>query len=205
MISCVGQTSPCTVSNTPAGIARYDKRHDATSVDRLSLLPDLQSALSEGHIRLHYQPKYNLHTKQPVGAEALARWFHPEQGVLPPDLWIPAVEQSSLIREFTAYVLDQAIEECASWPGDEFTIAVNLSARSLLDGELPGLVASLLKKHALSPDRLVLEITETVMMSSMETVEHTLVGLRSIGVKLSVDDFGTGYSSPTFLAKQTVT
>ena len=190
--------------SSPAGVARYDQRRDATSIDRLSLLPDLQTALSEGHIRLHYQPKYDLQSGLPLGAEALARWFHPVQGVLPPDLWIPAVEQSSLMREFTAYVLDQAIGECVSWPIDRHTVAVNLSARSLLDGELPSTVASLLKRHGLPAERLVLEITETVMMSSLETVEQTLTALRKLGVKLSVDDFGTGYSSLTFLARQTV-
>src|SRR5207248_2044670 len=162
------------------------------SVDRLSLLPELKAALSDGHIRLHYQPKYDLRTGLPVGAEALARWFHPEQGVLPPGLWVPAVEQSTLIREFTAYVLDHAIRDCVTWPADTRRVAVNLSARSLLDDELPDLVASLLFQYRLPAESLVLEITETVMMSSLETVERTLAALRALGVKLSVDDFGTG-------------
>jgi diguanylate cyclase (GGDEF)-like protein len=190
--------------STPIGVARYDQRLDGTSVDRLSLLPDLKAALNDGDIHLHFQPKYDLQSGRPIGAEALARWCHPEQGTLPPNVWVPAVEQSVLIRDFTAYVLERAIRACVTWPVETQSVAVNLSARSLLDDELPDLVASLLSAHGLAAESLVLEITETVMMSSLETVEQTLSRLRALGVKLSVDDFGTGYSSLTFLARQAV-
>jgi diguanylate cyclase (GGDEF)-like protein len=187
----------------PGGLARYDEQRDATSVDRVSLLPEIQTALACGDIRLHYQPKYDLMSGEAIGAEALARWWHPERGLLPPDLWVPVVEQSTLIREFTAYVLERAVADCVTWPRAE-RIAVNLSARCLLDNELPALVEGVLTRHGLTAERLTLEITETVMMSSVDTVEQTLAGLRRLGVRLSVDDFGTGYSSLTFLSRQTV-
>jgi diguanylate cyclase (GGDEF)-like protein len=193
------------------GLARaisvYDVSRDAASLDRLALAAELRTALeSEDQLFLHLQPSMDLASGSPVGAEALIRWRHPRRGLVPPGDFIPVVEHTDLLGPFTRYVLDKALTISAAWSaeGHPLPIAVNLSARSLLDRQLPGEVAALLGKHQVVPEQLVLEITETVMMSDLEVVEEVLEGLRRLGVQLSVDDFGTGYSSLTFLSRVSV-
>ena len=136
----------------------------------------------------------------------LTRWQHPRRGLLGPAEFIDVAEHSGLVREFTLHVLDRAVRECAGWDHAraDLTVAVNLSARNLLDPDLPADVEALLTRHGLPADRLVLEITETTVMSELEVVEGVLAGLRRLGVELSVDDFGTGYSSLAFLQRVAV-
>jgi EAL domain-containing protein (putative c-di-GMP-specific phosphodiesterase class I) len=123
-----------------------------------------------------------------------------------PSEFVPMVEHTDLVRPFSRYVVDRALVVSASWlaEGLRLPIAVNLSARSLLDRDLPEDLGALLARHRVPPELLVLEITETVVMSELEVVEEVLDGLRGLGVQLSVDDFGTGYSSLTFLARVAV-
>jgi EAL domain-containing protein (putative c-di-GMP-specific phosphodiesterase class I) len=163
----------------------------------------LRAALAEDQLVVHFQPQYELRTRTLIGAEALVRWQHPERGLLPPSEFISAVEHSGLIRTFTLTVLEKAIAEAAAWSssGRQMSVAVNLSARNLLDRELPADVARVLQRHGLPAERLVLEITETTMMSELDVVEDVLAQLRRLGVELSVDDFGTGYSSLAFLQR----
>jgi EAL domain-containing protein (putative c-di-GMP-specific phosphodiesterase class I) len=141
-----------------------------------------------------------------VGCEVLVRWQHPRRGLLAPGAFIPAVETSGLVHAFTLAVLDKALAQQAQWgtdwPGS--TMAVNLSARNLLDRTLPQAVAKLLARHGVAASKLVLEITETSMMRELEVVEGVLSELRDLGVQLSVDDFGTGFSSLTFLQRVAV-
>ena len=183
--------------------AHYRAERDESSLHRLALAAELRAALAEDQLVVHYQPQYDLRTGALTGAEALVRWQHPQRGLLPPSEFISAVEHSGLIRAFTLAVLEKAAAEAAAWSGGgrPMSVAVNLSARNLLDRELPADVAQVLQRHGLAPERLVLEITETTMMSELDVVEDVLAQLRRIGVELSVDDFGTGYSSLAFLQR----
>ncbi|GIL31393.1 putative bifunctional diguanylate cyclase/phosphodiesterase [Actinocatenispora comari] len=189
---------------TGRAICRYDPARDAASTDRLALLAELRAALAvDDQLILHVQPAIDLASGEPTGAEALIRWQHPRRGLIGPGEFVGVVEQSELVGPFTRYVLDVALGVMSRWgaEGLDIPVAVNMSARSLLDRNLPADVAELLGRHHVPPERLVLEITETVMMTELDIIDDVLAGLRALGVRLSVDDFGTGYSSLTFLAR----
>jgi diguanylate cyclase (GGDEF)-like protein len=181
----------------------WTEERDPSSLDRLKLLAELKQALADDELVLNYQPKTDMVTGRMTGSEVLVRWQHPRRGLLGPGFFVPAVETSGLVHAFTRAVLDKALKEFATWvPGlGAGTLAVNLSARNLLDRSLPQDVAKLLARHGVAAERVVLEITETSMMSELELVEEVLADLRDIGVKLSVDDFGTGFSSLTLLQR----
>jgi diguanylate cyclase (GGDEF)-like protein len=185
---------------------RWTAERDPSSVDKLALLAELKQALTADELVLHYQPKTDMRSGVMVGCEVLVRWEHPRRGLLAPGAFIPAVETSGLVHAFTLAVLDKALAQQAQWgtdwPGS--TMAVNLSARNLLDRTLPQAVAKLLARHGVAASKLVLEITETSMMRELEVVEGVLSELRDLGVQLSVDDFGTGFSSLTFLQRVAV-
>ena len=190
-------------------VAWYDAVRDEASTDRLALLAELREALSTGdQLTLALQPAVALNGGNSTlgditGVEALVRWQHPRRGRLMPDQFLPTVEQSELIGPLTLRVLDLALETAAHWRAAGITvpISVNLSARSLLDRKLPLQVDVLLTKHRVPADQLVLEITESVVLSDLKVTDNVLAELRSIGVQLAVDDFGTGYSSLTFLTR----
>ena len=169
--------------------------------NRLDLLGDLRRALQEHQIVLHYQPKVDLTKGSTVGVEALARWQHPERGLLQPAAFIEMVERTNLSRQFTAEVLSLALAQSRTWTdlGLEIPVAVNLSRRSLLDPSLPGSVAAALNQHGVSPHMLILEINEMTVVSEPELAVQILHRLRALGVKVSLDDFGTGYSSLSYL------
>ncbi len=184
---------------------RYDPLRDDSSVQRLALVGELRAALAE-QLVVHYQPQVDLVTGELLGAEALVRWQHPVRGLLQPGAFIGVAEQSGLVRPFTLRILELAVEECARWQSGPkpLSVAVNLSARSLLDRQLPDDVAAALARHALPPHCLVLEITENTATSELEVVEEVLGRLRRLGVEISVDDFGTGFSSLAFLQRTSV-
>jgi diguanylate cyclase (GGDEF)-like protein len=185
-------------------VAWYDSAKDEASTDRLALLAELREALTvNDQLVLALQPAVDLGTGAPTGVEALIRWRHPRRGSLSPVDFVRAVEGSDLLAPFTRYVVDQALSIAAEWAGEglEVPISVNLSARSLLDPHLPADIAELLRRHRVPARRLVLEITETVVLSEVEVIDEVLSALRDLGVQLSVDDFGTGYSSFTFLTR----
>jgi diguanylate cyclase (GGDEF)-like protein len=184
---------------------RYSPDRDDSSVHRQALVVELRAALEDDQLVVEYQPQIDLETGLVVGAEALCRWRHPTRGVLSPGQFVPVAEQSGLVRPFTLRVLDEAVAECVTWQGARpLAVAVNLSARSLLDPQLPDDIAGVLARHGLPPDRLILEITETTATSELGVVESVLARLRRIGVEISVDDFGTGYSSLAFLQRTAV-
>ncbi|MER7166524.1 bifunctional diguanylate cyclase/phosphodiesterase [Micromonospora sp. NPDC000207] len=188
-------------------IAAYDASRDAASTDRLALLAELREALAtDDQLVLALQPAVDLTTGAPTGVEALIRWQHPRRGWLNPTEFIRPVEHSEQLGAFTRYVLDKALAVAAGWAreGINVPISVNLSARSLLDARLPADIADLLRRHQVPPRRLVLEITETVVMSELKVIDEVLAALRAMGVQLAVDDFGTGFSSLTFLTRITV-
>ncbi|MGC4857920.1 putative bifunctional diguanylate cyclase/phosphodiesterase [Micromonospora sp. DT41] len=185
-------------------VAAYDSTRDAASTDQLALLAELREALEvDDQLVLALQPAVDLATGAPTGVEALIRWQHPRRGWLNPIDFIRPVENSEQLGTFTRYVLNKALGVAAGWAreGLDVPISVNLSARSLLDPRLPAEIAEALRRHQVPPHRLVLEITETVVMSELEVIDEVLSTLRSMGVQLAVDDFGTGFSSLTFLTR----
>ncbi|WP_369916174.1 putative bifunctional diguanylate cyclase/phosphodiesterase [Plantactinospora sp. KBS50] len=188
-------------------VASYDSARDAASTDQLALLAELREALdSSDQLVLALQPAVDLSTGAPTGVEALIRWSHPRRGMLGPADFVRAVENSELLGAFTRYVLDRALGVAAEWArhGLDVPISINVSARSLLDPRLPAEIAESLRRHRVPAHRLVLEITETVVMSELEVIDEVLAALRALGVQLAVDDFGTGFSSLTFLARVAV-
>lgn len=188
-------------SSTP--IRHYRPSDDSTGFDRLTMIGELRTALERNEFVVLFQPKFDLATGAATGAEALVRWQHRRRGLVAASEFVPVVEQSGMVHPFAMLVLDQALETAAQWGSgtDAPDVAVNLSARNLLDRSLPGGVRALLHRHGIVPSRLVIEITETAMMSELEVVDEVLAGLREVGVQLSVDDFGTGYSSLTLLSR----
>jgi len=185
-------------------VARYHVSRDQSSVAQLSLVAELRDALANHELSLFFQPQVDTTSGEVHVLEALARWEHPTRGMLTPDAFIPVVEQSGLVRAFTLEVIDQALAAAASWreEGHPRGVSVNLSARNLLDLELPGEITAALARHDLPPTTLTLEITETMMvMTDLDSVEQVLAGLTALGVGLSIDDFGTGYSSLSFLLR----
>jgi diguanylate cyclase (GGDEF)-like protein len=191
-----------------ARVGWYDPARDLASTDRLSLLAEVREALAvDDQLTLVLQPAVRLGDGGGVtGVEALVRWNHPRRGTLMPDDFVTVIEHSELLGDFTRYVLDRALAIAAGWAAEglDVPVAVNLSPRSLLDTTLPADIAALLDLHGVRPDRLVLEITETVVMSELSIIDDVLSALRELGVQLAVDDFGTGYSSLTFLTRVAV-
>ncbi len=179
------------------GFALFEPELDRHSPRRLALAGGMRVAINEGQIQLYYQPKADLRTGRIMGAEALARWDHPEFGIVGPSEFVPIAEQTGLITPLTSWVLDAAIAQVRRWKdaGLELSIAVNLSARSFLDTQLALEIPRLLARHGVDAELLELEITESMLMTDPARAEATLTRLSRIGLTLSVDDFGTGYSS----------
>jgi diguanylate cyclase (GGDEF)-like protein len=177
---------------------RHEHRHDA---GRLALIGELRRAMDETELVLYYQPKICLQTGRAHGVEALARWHHPERGLLSPDEFIPLAERSNLLRPMTLYLLDSALRQCNAWRtrGLEVSVAVNLSMQNLIDLRLPNDLARLLTSWRLPPGSLELEITESTIMADHRRAMTILSRLNKMGVALTVDDFGTGYSSLAYL------
>lgn len=169
--------------------------------ENLVILGELKNALNNGQISLHYQPKIDLSNGNICSVEALMRWEHPERGMIPPGLFIPRAEQSTLIQLVTEFALEQALSQIKHWKkqGIEIPIAVNISTRNLLHPHFTDLVLSLLEKYQLSGECLELEVTEGSLMVDMEKTIDELVRLAGAKMTISIDDFGTGYSSLQYL------
>jgi len=187
--------------DTHAGFVLFDPKQDQHSPDRLALLGELRRAIDQQQLVLHYQPKVDAHTGQMLGVEALVRWQHPEHGLLSPGDFIPLAERTGLIGPLTNYVLDAALRQCRTWQqtGHELSMAVNVSARSLLDLAFPDQVAKLLARWEVPARLLVVEITESTIMADPTHALQVLGRLDAMGVQVSIDDFGTGYSSMAHL------
>ncbi|MDA0165940.1 EAL domain-containing protein [Solirubrobacter ginsenosidimutans] len=179
------------------GFAVFEAELDRHSPRRLALAGGMRVAINEGQIQLYYQPKADLRTGRIMGVEALARWDHPEFGIVGPSEFVPIAEQTGLITPLTSFVLDAAIRQVRTWndSGLELSVAVNLSARSFLDTQLAVEIPRLLARWDVEAEQLELEITESMLMTDPARAEATLTRLSQIGLTLSVDDFGTGYSS----------
>lgn len=186
-----------------SGIAVYQPEIDPHSPKRLAMMSELRRAIREDQLTVYYQPKVDLSKKAFYGFEALVRWIHPELGLVPPNEFIPMAEMTSLIHELTAWVLEKSIAQCCAWraQGWQISVAVNLSARNLMDENMPKQVRSLLQKYSLPAEALELEITESSIMNDPNRAMRVLKQLHELGVHLSIDDFGTGYSSLAYLKK----
>ena len=179
----------------------YEPGLDRCSPRRLGLLGQLRRAIANGELVVFHQPKADAHGRQIKGTEALVRWQHPDHGLLGPDEFIPLAETTGLMRPLTSHVLDVALRDCRGWldSGHDLSVSVNVSVRCLLDLALPADVAGRLEAWAIEPGRLVLEITESAIMTDPHRALKVLNDLYGLGVRLSIDDFGTGYSSMAYL------
>jgi diguanylate cyclase (GGDEF)-like protein len=176
---------------------------DAAPVNRnrVNMVTALSRAVDRGEVALHYQPKVEVPSRRPWAVEALARWSHPAHGFIPPAEFIPLAENTGTIRPLTLHVLDAALRQWSMWREDgiEVRMAVNLSAKSLLDPRMPDDVAAQLQKWQVPPDALQLELTESTIMVEPAFAIEALNRIASMGVGLSVDDFGIGHSSLAYL------
>jgi diguanylate cyclase (GGDEF)-like protein len=179
--------------------------HEATR-DRTELSFDLVQAVEQHQLSVAYQPIVELPTGQVVGMEALARWQHPERGVIPPDVFIPLAEATGMIAPLGRWILREAVEQLAAWraefPGAHpLTMDVNLAADQLGDPALVEDVLSLISETGVEPQSIVLEITESAVVRDLDTALRRLRQLAAMGVRLALDDFGTGYSSLSYLRR----
>ncbi|GAB3350913.1 putative bifunctional diguanylate cyclase/phosphodiesterase [Modestobacter lapidis] len=183
------------------GVAVYDSTRHTDSSGRLALVEELRTALATGQLVLHHQPQVDVGTGRTLGVEALVRWEHPVRGLLGPVDFLPLAEVHGLMGAVTEEVLTQAVAQAAAWrrSGLALRVSVNLSASNLLDTGLPQRVAELLRRHDVPPSVLVLEVTESVLLSDPERSLAVVAALHELGTTVSIDDFGTGWSSLTYL------
>ena len=188
------------------GYALFESAMQTAATDQIDLEADLADALDANQFFLVYQPILDLGTEQVVGVEALLRWQHPTRGLIGPDVFIPIAEANGLIVTLGRWVLEQACAQGATWSerGYGLDVSVNVSARQLDHGALVEQVRTVLHDSGLDPARLILEITETVMMRNPEATALLLRELNALGVRIAVDDFGTGYSSLAYLRRFSV-
>ena len=184
-----------------SGFEFHREDFETHSPDQLALVVELRGAIERNELQLHYQPKLHLRSGLMTRAEVLMRWQHPVRGMISPAAFIPVAERTGLIRHMTDWLLDRALGQCRAWrdAGAPVHMAINVSARSLLDQALPGKVQRMLDKWEIDPRFLKIEITESSIMADPAHALAILSMLQSMGVRLSIDDFGTGYSSLTHL------
>jgi EAL domain-containing protein (putative c-di-GMP-specific phosphodiesterase class I) len=158
---------------------------------------DLDGAVARGEIVAVFQPQVDVRTRRVVAVEALARWRHPELGLVAPDIFIPLAEEHELIAQIGDFMFDQGCRCAAEWQalGHPVDVAVNVSAAQLMTLDFLDLVAESIARHGLSPESLIIEITESLPLENVPEVTARLFELRDLGLGISIDDFGTGYSS----------
>ena len=186
-----------------SGYAVYDVRYDQNTLGRLSLMSELRQAVEHNQLTLYYQPKVDLKDGSHYAAEALVRWIHPERGFIPPNDFIPFAEQTGYIKAITRWVLNEGVRQCAEWAGRglEVDISINISARDLMNADLPDYFSELLQQHGCPAERICLEITESAIFDDPGHALENLQRLNTLGCKLSIDDYGTGYSSLAYLKR----
>jgi diguanylate cyclase (GGDEF)-like protein/PAS domain S-box-containing protein len=183
------------------GFALYQPEQEAQSLRRSGLAGELRRSIPQGELVLHYQPQVTLSTGAIQTVEALVRWNHPREGLMPPDRFIPMAEETGIIHPLTAWVIDAALAQLCRWieAGINVSVSINVSPRNIEDHSLEEMVARALGNFKVDPGRLTLEITEGVAMAA--AAAKALHRLHEIGVRLSLDDFGTGYSSLLYLMR----
>lgn len=175
----------------------YKNGQDEGFRKQLAILGDIKKAVEQDELVLNYQPKIDLPSGAVAEVEALIRWIHPEHGFMPPDEFIPLAEKFGSISLITRWVLKNVIQQCALWAEDglHFKVGINLSALDLRDTELPKTVARMLEQAGVRANRLVMEITESAVMTDADTAKKILAQFREMGIFIAIDDYGTGYSS----------
>jgi diguanylate cyclase (GGDEF)-like protein len=191
-------------SDGKARYAIFDASLQQHVADQLRLETELRRGLGSGEMRLEYQPIYALRGGRLTGFEALARWHHPERGVLEPASFIPLAEETGLIIPLGRWVLHEACRQMAEFSragGKSLRMSVNISGRQVADPQFAVEVRQAIAETGISPGQLTLEVTESVLMDSQSEAVAMLRQLRAMGVALSIDDFGTGHSSLAYLAQ----
>ncbi|MDQ1679486.1 MAG: hypothetical protein QOI42_345 [Frankiaceae bacterium] len=187
------------------GVTLYHDRMQTDMVERLALESDMHHAIAGSDFFLDFQPIINLRTRSVSGVEALMRWQHPTRGLVPPSSFVPVAEQTGMIVPLTLWVVREACEQLRRWDTDPVTqglsMAVNLSGRLVREPGIGSAIAREFHRAMISPERLIFEITESLLMEDRSQAVQTLCQLRALGTRLSVDDFGTGYSSLSRLNK----
>ncbi|MBK8906633.1 MAG: EAL domain-containing protein [Rhodospirillales bacterium] len=185
------------------GIALYQHDEDRYSVRQLTLASELRRAIDNGQIFLEYQPKLDIRQRRILGLEALARWHHPLYGRIGPDEFVAQAERCGLTQQLTASTVNLALEQLATWraAGLDLSVAINLSAREMLNRGLPDLLSEKLQTWNVDPASVTIEITESALMKDPDRALEIANTVSEIGCKLSIDDFGTGYSSLSYLSR----
>lgn len=181
----------------------YDQTIRAKIAGRLEMKKDLHKAIENNEFELYFQPKMSLKTNQINSAEGLIRWNHPKHGLIKPDTFIPLCEELGLISEIGKVVLTQGVKSLQHWDNDDnanFSLSLNLSTKDFLEPNFISVVEKSLEKSAIKPERIELEITESLLFEDIKRSEKLLHRLNEFGIKLALDDFGTGYSSLSYLS-----
>ncbi len=188
---------------TGSDLEAFSPEKDSFDPARLILLGQVRGALERHEFVLHYQPKVDLATRLVTGVEALLRWEHPEHGLLAPMDFVPLIESTALVGPVTRYVVEEAVAQASRWRrhGLDVGVAVNLSARNLLDEDLPRTLIEILDRHGLPAERVTVEVTESATMTDRDRAATVLSALRAAGLAVSIDDFGTGNASIDYLAR----
>ena len=176
----------------------FDPAMEEAANHKGQILGEMRQSIFNNEFVLHYQPQLDLSTEKLIGFEALVRWKHPKRGMIPPLDFIPIAEESGLILPLGSWVLEQACLEATKWPANTY-VAVNVSAIQIERSDFLSEVKAVLQRTQLPPERLEIEITESVLMTDQTPAFNFLMGLKEIGVKIALDDFGTGFSSLSYL------
>ncbi len=180
----------------------YQADMNASALERLELESDLRHAQEQGQFVLHYQPQFSGDGRRLTGVEALLRWNHPSRGLVPPDDFIPVLEELGLVVQVGEWVLEESCRQLKAWHEEKIRIpkiSVNLSARQFGEGDLTARIATILERAGVAPACLEVELTESILMRDVSSAMQTLNELKRLGLCIAVDDFGTGYSSLNYL------
>ena len=182
-------------------VAFYDPSIDAARAERMRLADELRQALREENLAVVYQPIFDAATMRPTGVEALVRWIHPEEGLIPPDVFVPVAEESGIIDQIGTFVLERACRDALDWPN--VRLSVNVSPVQMRNPHFDTTLAAIAARTGFPIERLEIEMTETHLVSSPERTQSIIASLRGRGVTIALDDFGTGYSSIGYLRRFT--
>ena len=170
----------------------------------MAKLQRVRQALTQAELRLHYQPKVDIQRRRVIGAEALLRWQHPQEGLLGPSRFLPSIERHALNVDVGEWVIETALQQLQVWSGMglDLTVSVNVSAGHFQQRDFPSRLAAMLARHpTVAPALLEIEIVETSAMEDLAAASRTMQDCRQLGVQFAIDDFGTGYSSLTYLKR----
>lgn len=179
----------------------YSKEDDTCSVQRLSLLGTLNDAIKNAELELYYQPKVSMKGNTVVGAETLMRWHHPKQGMIPPDMYLPAAENTWLAHPLALFALEAALVKLRQFAekGMSIKLAINLTAHNVQDRTMIAELVEMIKKSGVNAANLEIEIMERSLVTDMQSAAEALRSLKSIGASIAIDDFGTGYSTASYI------